>query len=208
MEVPGNVAIDLQPNKNCAENFLSKLTGDFMHPVLVDEEFSMIASHVGEAIKKKIVNSEYVDFAKLLPTEDFNVESDANDLDQMVMVNQDGQVYWVPENEATGRNNRNSRGPAITSIHRWEQAFRVFSHVYTEAFPNRATELMQYSFIIHDAAQTFPWDNVYGYDVIFRRHMSKFPTRNWGIFLQQAWSLKMRPNIAGTHHNQEGGTPP
>ena len=57
------------------------------------------------------------------------------------------------------------------------------------------SELTQYSYVIHDASQTFPWENVYGYDIIFRRQMNKFPERNWGIILQQAWTFKMRQKM-------------
>ena len=109
----------------------------------------------------------------------------------MVMINKDGHVYWAPEGEANA--NKRLAGASISSFHKWEQAFRIFSHIYVSAHPDRASELTQYSYIIHDAAQAFPWDNVYGYDILFRRHMSKFPAHNWGVILQQALAFKMRP---------------
>ena len=190
LEVPGKNVLINQANQVTPDNFLAKVSGELMHSVIVDEEFSMVAFHVSEATKKKIINGEYIDFVKLLPREDWNVDQTEIDVDQFVMVNKGGHAYWAPESDVA--ESRRASGLSISSLHKWEQAFRIFSHIYTTAHPGRATELTQYSFIIHDAAQSFPWDNVYSYDVIFRRHMSRFPARNWGIILQQAWAMKMR----------------
>ena len=65
LEVPGKQ--DFNQFNQFQENFLAKLTGELMHSVIVDEEFSMVAAHIGEALKKKIEEGEYVDFVKLLP---------------------------------------------------------------------------------------------------------------------------------------------
>ena len=119
------------------------------------------------------------------------------------MVNKGGQTFWAPENQVASA--RRDQGVNISSINKWEQAFRIFSHIYIASHPSRATELTQYSFIIHDAAQAFPWENVYAYDRIFRRHMSKFPTRSWGIILQQAWSFKMRNRVSGSEGRPRDG---
>ena len=160
LEVPGK---EIQ-SKNLRDEFLAKVSGELMHSVIVDEEFSMVASHVSEATKRKIVNGEYVDFIKLLPREDWNAEHEESDMDQFIMINKGGHAYWAPESDVA--ESRRTSGVMISSLHKWEQAFRIFSHIYSTADPSRATELTQYSFIIHDAAQSFPWENVYGYDVI------------------------------------------
>ena len=94
-----------------------------------------------------------------------------------------GMTYWVPVSD------RNSA--TISNIAKWEEAFRIFSRIYTEGNPSRAIELIQYNHIIHEAALEYPWESVYAYDREFHIHMSKYPSRNWGIILQQAWTLKV-----------------
>ena len=112
----------------------------------------------------------------------------------MQLVNRDGQSYFVPmERDSSG----------ISNFNKWEQAFRIFMNVFTQAHPTRATELIQYNHVIFTAASSYQWDNVYMYDKEFRMHMSNFPGRNWSVILQQAWTmyfkdrLKSYPNRGG-----------
>ena len=39
------------------------------------------------------------------------------------------------------------------------------------------------------------------YDKDFRIHMSKHPERNWGIILQQAWSLRLKDRVSSGYHH-------
>ena len=86
-----------------------------------------------------------------------------------------GKTFWVP-----------AADHEVQSIHnfsKWEQAFRVYSDIYLRSHPARSTELIQYNHIIHTAALTYVWDNVYTYDKEFRLHLSRHPERCWGIIL-------------------------
>ena len=78
--------------------------------------------------------------------------------------------------------------------------------VYTSCHPERGTELIQYNHIIQTASGSYLWDNVYQYDREFRRHMERHPGRNWGIILQQAWTmfLKDRANSTTPSKNWNG----
>ena len=105
----------------------------------------------------------------------------------MQMFVKQGKTYWKP----TGTQELSS----INGIAKWEQAFRVFSDIYTRAHPTRATELIQYNHVIHTSASVYVWENVYLYDKDFRIHMAKYPSRNWGIILQQAWNLRLRDKL-------------
>ena len=78
---------------------------------------------------------------------------------------------------------------AINSLQRWDQAFCVYSKVYSKFNPKRSNELVEYSYLIHSAANLYSWGNVYTYDRFFRVHMEKHPQCNWGIILQQAWAF-------------------
>ena len=179
MDVPGrNFLNQEQINRN---------TGDLLHSVIVDEGYSAVANHLDDNIRRTIMTGGYVDFAKLLPKDRIALEEDT----RMEMVNRGGMSFWIPVSDRTS--------VGITSLTRWEQAFRIYLKVYVEGNPTQAEELIQYNHIIHEAAAEYPWDSVYSYDHEFRIHMSKFPTRNWGIILHQAWALKMR------RHNYSSG---
>ena len=86
---------------------------------MVDEEFLAVAAHVDDSLKAKIIKCEYVDFAKLLPRDVVQAEED----NRMEMVNQGGHTYWVPA--------RDHNLAAVSSYARWEQAFRVYSDIFT-----------------------------------------------------------------------------
>ena len=111
----------------------------------------------------------------------------------MEMVNKGGMSFWVPVAD--------HENAVINSYARWEQAFRVFSNIYTRHH-GWASELLQYSHTIFTAAQTFCWDNVYRYDREFRVHMSRHhPNRSWSVILQQAWSMCLKDkNSNGSYH--------
>ena len=102
----------------------------------------------------------------------------------MEMVNRGGLSYWVPISD--------SNLSSISNIAKWEEAFRIFSRIYTEGNQSWGVELIQYCHIIHEAALEYPWENVYAYNREFRIHISKYLSRNWGIILQQVWTLKMK----------------
>ena len=90
----------------------------------------------------------------------------------------------------------------ISSYIKWEQAFRVFSNIYTSFHPTRGEELIQYNHIIHTASQTFLWDNVYRYDREFCIQMAKHHLNlSWAVILQQAWSMFLKDKVS----NYSGG---
>ena len=108
-------------------------------------------------------------------------------------------TYWVPvsDRETT----------AITNFNRWEQAFRVFSNLYTYYFPQKAGDLIQYNHVIFTTSQTYAWDNVYRYDREFRMHIGRHhPHRNWSTILQQAWSMYLKDKI--NHQGFQNGKKP
>ena len=161
----------------------------FIHSALVDQNYLTVASHISKSLKEKIQGFEYVDFSKLLPRDKVIDEDD----DRMTWVNKGGFPMMVPasDREATG---------AITSITKWDQAFRVYSDILTTRHPNKINELLQYSHVISTAAQSYTWTNVYSYDRAFRIHISEYPARSWGVILQQAWNMRLVDKI-----KKEGG---
>ena len=63
----------------------------------VDDDYMLVASHLDQSIRDKIVNSEYIDSAKFLRRDRSNNGGD-DDFGQqkMVMVNKGCMSYWVP----------------------------------------------------------------------------------------------------------------
>ena len=144
------------------------------HPAVVDENYLVIGNYVEEHIRQRIENSEYVDFSRLLPRDRLAAEED----NRMEIVNKNGRTFFVPAVDADPG--------GISNFSRWDQAFRVFSNIYTRRFPGRASELIQYNHIIHTASLSYTWENVYLYDRDFRLHLSHFPNQSWAVILQQA----------------------
>ena len=133
-----------------------------------------------------------MDFSRLLPRD---CSSYSNDEQRMGLISKGGMSYFVPISD---------RENGITNFNRWEQAFQIFMNVYTQEYPGRAGELIQYNHVIFTAANTYSWDNVYTYDKEFRIHMSRFPNRNWSMILQQAWTLYLKDWIRYGDRNQNG----
>ena len=188
MQIPGT---NLHSSMNDGKLF-GVHDGNLLHSVLVDEEYTAIASHVDNHMRRKIIEGEYVDLVRLIPRDRVSSEEDQ----RMEIVNRGGLSYWVPVSERSSN--------TINNIAKWEEVFRIYSRIYTEGNPTRGVELIQYSHIIHKAALEYPWENVYSYDREFRIHMSKYPLRNWGVILQQVWTLKMRRQVGTSSHGSIG----
>ena len=154
----------------------------------VDENYLVIGSHLDTSLKQKIINHEYIDFARLVPKDRITHEDDH----QMELVNKGGFTYFVPVSDREGI------AGGINSFTKWEQAFRVYSNIYTHYYPDKASELIQYNHIIYTASQSFSWENVYLYDCEFRMHLSNYPQRIWAVILQQAWSMCLKDKLSGT----------
>ena len=158
-----------------------------MRTAIMDEDYLIVAAHVDEGLERQVRNGEYIDFARLLPRHHVQMQQD----NRIQLINQDGQLSCTPASSI------NSGDLIINSFARWEQAFRVFSNIYTRQFLHRAAKLIQYNHVIHTASLTFSWGNVYTYDIDFRLHMARHPLRSWLVILQQAWNLRLKDRHEG-----------
>ena len=166
---------------------------ELFHSVMIDEDYLIVRTHVDDTTRRKIIQGEYVDFSKLIPKGRVSVEDDHH----MEMVNYDGHMFWVP---AADKNS-----VSINCFSRWEQAFHVYSNIYTKQFPNQSSELIQYNHVIYTASLSFVWDNVYQYDKEFHLHLSRHPARSWSVILQQAWTMYMKDRVPSHSENHSGG---
>ena len=144
-----------------------------------DDDFFHITCHVDPSLKEKIERGEFVELERLLPKERGSFMDEER---RMELVSKNGSTYFTPVQD---RNNR------ITGVCKWEQAFRVYAAIYSQAQPLRATEIWQYVYTINLAASSFHWDNVAYYDYTFRQMMSQKPNRSWAKTYTQGWNLAM-----------------
>ena len=158
-----------------------------------DDEFFHVTSQIDPNLKLKIERGEFVDLDRLLPKDKFSSGTRGDDLNkQLFQLISQGTNSYLTTPEARG-NNR------VNSIKKWDQAFRVFAAIYTQANPSRASEIWQYVYVIHTAATCNPWDNVAFYDITFRELMANKPWRNWGKTYTQGWNMAFN-NGNNYHH--------
>ena len=180
------------PGKDFESPINNRVSGEFIHLVLVDENYMSVAVHLDQNTKDKIKAGQYVDFSKLVPKDRIFTEDD----NRVQLIIKGGNTYFVPASD--------NSSTTISSINHWDQAFRVLSDIYCKFHPNRSTELIQYSHVIHTAAAMYVWDNVYAYDHDFRLHLATNPGRSWSIILQQAWAMRLKDRLK-FHDNSTGG---
>ena len=80
----------------------------------------------------KIAKGEFVDLEKLLPRDKVSSGGNqgiAHDENKVELVSSGGHTYFKPVCETQ-----------ISGLRKWEQAFRVYAAIYTEANPTRSGE--------------------------------------------------------------------
>ena len=175
-----------------AGNKSSQLSNQMLTPsALVDEGYIVVGAHLEEQLVNKIKVGDYVDFGKLIPR-DRNLDEEG----RMEMFVKNGKTFWMPASTSIN----------ISNFSKWEQAFQVFSNIYSKANPHRAAKLIEYNHVIHTISLSYIWENVHSYDKDFHRHMANFRHCSWAIILQQAWSLCLRDRIAPTYNQHFGHT--
>ena len=110
------------------------------------------------------------------------------------LVNRNGHAEIVANNEV----------PRISNVRRWEQAFRIYATIYSEASPNRSAEILQYINVINQAAAKYTWDSVAYYDHTFRRLMERKPHRSWAKTYTQIWNLALAEPLSSRQYGEKG----
>ena len=138
----------------------------FQHDNRDNDDYFHLTCHVDNALESKIEKGEFVELERLLPKKRFS-----NEDKRLEWVSKDGMTFLAPVNDKEQK---------ITSVKKWDQAFKVYAAIYCGANPLRSKEVGQYIYVIHSAASTYQWVNVAFYDYTFRQMMSERPNRNWG----------------------------
>ena len=143
-----------------------------------DDEFFHITSQIEPNFRSKIEKGEYIELERLLPKDRSSLNNKSDDLNRQLfqLITQGTNSYVDQPTPKTGK---------INNIRKWDQAFRVYAAIYTQANPDRSSEIWQYVYVIHTTAAANPWDNVYYYDINFRELMASKPWRSWGKMYTQ-----------------------
>ena len=150
-----------------------------------DDDFFHITCHVDESLRERIELGEFVDLDKLLPKDKCGGTQVYNEAQRMQIFEQNGTTFWAPEQSMN-----------VNSVRKWEQAFRIYATIYTNANPHCAGEIWQYIHVINVAASSYQWENVAYYDYTFRRLMERKPWRSWAKTYTQGWNLALRDSYA------------
>ena len=162
-----------------------------------DDDFFHSSCHIDDALKDKIERGQFVELDKLLPREKLSsglISSDFEDAPPIQLIKKGGNTYLGSAVRET----------KITSLKKWDQAFRVYSTIYCQANPSRSAEILQYVDIVHNIASSYPWDSVMYYDVIFRQLMASKPWRSWAKTYTQGWNLALKSRINESNFSAGG----
>ena len=166
----------------------------FIQNIDDDDEFFHVTCHIEQNMRNKIARGEFVDLERLLPKDKGrcggNIAHNGQD-NRVELVSHDGHTYF-----------KSVRDNQITGLRKWEQAFRVYVAIYTEANPERSVEIWQYMHTINVAAASYQWDNVAYYDLTFRQLMAYKPRRSWAKLYNQGWNLAMKDALSNKQSGQ------
>ena len=115
-----------------------------VHQGITDDEFFHLTCHVDANMKAKIQRGEFVELEKLLAKDKFRNPNAAAG-QRMELVSKGGETFIMP----VDKENR------ISNVRRWEQAFRIYAAIYSQANLTRAAEIWQYVFVINSAASAY-----------------------------------------------------
>ena len=89
-----------------------------------DDDFFHITCHVDPTLKEKIEKGEFIDLEVLLPKERCGGSHVYRDEKHLELVQRDGQQFYAPV-----------QAQKINNVRKWEQAFRIYAAIYTQANP-------------------------------------------------------------------------
>ena len=180
---PGNLPQSIESNPNFNEDLKE------------DDDFFHLTCHVEPNLVSKIERGEFVELEKLLPRTRSSSNNGSGEA-KTELIFREGRPVIVPHVD---------KSRCITGIRRWEQAFRVYAAIYSQANPQRSAEIWQYVFVINTAAASYLWSNVAEYDFAFRQMMSMNPRRSWSKTYNQMWNLCLTDHLPRNNFGHGNG---
>ena len=118
-----------------------------------------------------------------------------NETGHLELYHRDGKAHFAAAQDNAAK---------INNIRKWDQAMRVYAAIYTQANPERASEIWQYVYVIHTAVSSYSWDNVAFY-FTFHQLMAAKPWRSWSKTYVQGWNLAMKDAVNHQKGQHYGG---
>ena len=188
----------IAPKTGNYEEVLDRVDPSNMNHLQDDSTFLHSTCHVDSVLRAKIQRGEYVELEKLLMRPKSFKNPTSTGKDRLSLVNNNG----IAEFEVPGEQVR------INSVRRWEQGFRIYATIYSQANPTRAHELLHYIATINNAARSYTWDCVAYYDFQFRQLMARKPNRSWALTFPELWNLALTEplNKSSSNYNNNAGS--
>ena len=123
---------------------------------------------------EEIQSGEFFDLSKLLPK-------------NMSLHGEEDNVSLSLENSAIEVSKKTEASTSITDIEQWTNAFTTYLSVFTDKFPLRSQELLQYFSPIRYAARVHKGLGWVIYDYKFRQKASKNKSLIWSTIDSQLW---------------------
>ena len=168
----------------------------FQGEIRDDDEFFHITCHVEPGLIERIAKGEFVDLEKLLP-KSRNAYINGNNEPKTELIFKEGKPIFVPHVD---------RNRVVNGVRKWEQAFRIYAVIYSQANPTRSAEIWQYVFTINAAAALYAWNNIAEYDFAFRQMMAKNPRRSWSKIYTQMWIICLTETVHNRNFKQNYST--
>ena len=181
------------PKTGNDEEVLDRVDPNNMNHLLDDCSFLHITCHIDKNLRAKIQRGEYVDLAKLLQKPKHMKSASENE--EKALVNRGGEAKFINLEDNI----------KVNSVRKWEQAFRIYATIYSQANPHRSAEIFQYINTINDAAKSFTWECVGYYDYTFRHLMERKPNRSWAKTFPELWNMSMVEPVSRNNNNGNNG---
>jgi hypothetical protein len=157
--------------------------------ILLSAKFKL-AANVSQAIQAKIISSAYVDLALLLE----NTYTNSN-AQNTVYINENGQLVTKEAAKPTGK---------IDNIHKWTDAFIIYSSIYTSVHIQSVQGLYKYMRDVRLGAARNGGLGWKSYDEQFRIRRSLDPSIPWENVDQELWTIFMPTLPSGQNQYNTG----
>ena len=153
---------------------------------------SILSKHVPENIRRRIWANKCINFQYL-------IEADPKE---------EVTYHFVPSTSINSTSLPITLQPVKPKVKidgwvTWNKAMRMFIEIYCIKYPGHCMQLLQYTGLLNDLSDKFPFHQVYAYDKEFRAELESAPDTPWNVIDQQLWATTLH----GIHTLPHQGNP-